>query len=63
VKGCVGVRGRCGREMCGIVIVESGLRLRRMRNGYVKWTECLRLSLLPPPLLRLELICDGIEMQ
>jgi hypothetical protein len=49
--------------MCRIVIIESGLRLRRMRNRYVKWTECLRLSLLPLPLLSLELIRDGTEMQ
>jgi hypothetical protein len=45
--------------MCTIVIGDSGFRLRRMRNGYVKLTECLRLSLLPPHLLWLELIRDG----
>jgi hypothetical protein len=25
-----------GRGMCGLVIVKCGLRLGRMRNGYVK---------------------------
>ena len=30
--------------MCRLVIVQSGLRLRRMWNGYVKRTECLSLN-------------------
>ena len=32
--------------MCGLVMVECGLRLRRVRNGYVKRTECLSSSIL-----------------
>jgi hypothetical protein len=30
--------------MCGLVIVECGLRLRSVSNGYVKRTECLSVS-------------------
>jgi hypothetical protein len=30
--------------MCGLVIAECGLRLRSVRNGHVKRTECLSVS-------------------
>jgi hypothetical protein len=32
------------RKMCGLVIVECGLRLRGVRNGYVKGSECVSVS-------------------
>ena len=32
--------------MCRLVIVECGVRLRRVGGGYVKRTECLGLSII-----------------
>jgi hypothetical protein len=31
-------------NLCGLVMVGCGLRLRRVRNGYVKRTECVSVS-------------------
>jgi hypothetical protein len=50
VSVCVDVK------MCRLVIVECGLRGRRVRNGYVTRTECLSVIILLLLLLLLSLL-------